>query len=601
MTLARRRDTGSQARPTTPVVHEQRGYLTAADGRALYVHVVLPPSHIQIGQPLQIAMPDAEERTWCLTVMVRLARALARRGHPVFRADYRGQGESDGRYEETDVGTRLEDIRTLARAVRDATGSPPIIFGARLGANLAARVAASSPDLCRGLVALAPCSSGAAYATDLLRRNVASQMAAHKKVVEPMSSIRERCAAGDLIGCNGFLVGARLLDSLSELSWDADVAAAPPLAVLETRRIRTTREEEVIPPIWKELSYYVTTPAPLIAGVGEAIAASGPQHRNLSELPCEARARDGRESISVPAHDEHLAATFHPARGSQSGSGILLVNPGPNDRAGPHGLYHRVARELASRGRPVLRIDGPGIGESSGTWPDYEGRRIDAFFRSLNGGMLAPALLPALREFARRASGPIVVTGLCGGASTAVYLAAAAPECVRHAVLLGIPVIHQGVGRDVVLPAQTVRDNFRVMLHKTVQPKYWLRLLTAKSDVRTLLRVLRERAAQTLPAVSKTAKNRAHTPANLNVELLDTWKQALGEGVRSTFVFGEYDHLLEAMHDHRDHLEQRARDTENLETVVLHGTTHAITERDAERDFVSILEHFSSTATEADP
>src|SRR5437867_887582 len=56
-----------------------------------------------------------------------------------------------------------------------------------------------------------------------------------------------------------------------------------------------------------------------------------------------------------------------PAAGMKPGSrpAVILLNAGTLHRVGPHRVYVRIARVLASEGFPVLRFDLSGLGDSA--------------------------------------------------------------------------------------------------------------------------------------------------------------------------------------------------------------------------------------------
>src|SRR5215213_8214975 len=59
--------------------------------------------------------PLFEEKLWAHRVGVNFARFLALRGVAVLRFDYCGDGESEGRFEQASVSSRIQDIHDALR------------------------------------------------------------------------------------------------------------------------------------------------------------------------------------------------------------------------------------------------------------------------------------------------------------------------------------------------------------------------------------------------------------------------------------------------------------------------------------------------------
>ncbi len=74
-----------------------------------------------------------------------------RLGHPVYRFDFRGHGESIGSLEDATLSQFCDD----AVAVLEKSG-PAVVIGSSLGGLIAAWTGARRPDLVRGLVLIAP-------------------------------------------------------------------------------------------------------------------------------------------------------------------------------------------------------------------------------------------------------------------------------------------------------------------------------------------------------------------------------------------------------------------------------------------------------------
>ncbi|MCP3104963.1 alpha/beta fold hydrolase [Myxococcus sp. K15C18031901] len=120
-----------------------------------------------------LAGPLGLERAHGYVVWVRWARYLASKGVEVLRLDYRGCGESTGRFEDATFPRWEEDLRTgLEHLRRLSPGVPVVVHGLRLGALLAARVFCTEPV--EGLLMWEPPESGRTHLMEVLRRKVAA-------------------------------------------------------------------------------------------------------------------------------------------------------------------------------------------------------------------------------------------------------------------------------------------------------------------------------------------------------------------------------------------------------------------------------------------
>ena len=85
---------------------------------------------------------------------VRLARRLAEEGVACLRFDFRGCGESDGRFVDVTVSTLMEDLLAARAAVQDLPGCDPTHVGI-VGSSFGAFTASHAADRIAGLRCLA--------------------------------------------------------------------------------------------------------------------------------------------------------------------------------------------------------------------------------------------------------------------------------------------------------------------------------------------------------------------------------------------------------------------------------------------------------------
>ncbi|TQF11388.1 hypothetical protein FJV41_34380, partial [Myxococcus llanfairpwllgwyngyllgogerychwyrndrobwllllantysiliogogogochensis] len=136
-----------------------------------------------------------------------------------------------------------------------------------------------------------------------------------------------------------------------------------------------------------------------------------------------------RELIQLDVKGHRLWGTFHPpATGTRRSVGVLFLNPGHVPRSGHGGLSVLAAERLSARGFPCFRVDLPGLGDSDGTLPETTSELYQLVCK---GGFVEVA--SAVREELQRRYGleGMLMGGLCGAATTALYLADREPEGVR--------------------------------------------------------------------------------------------------------------------------------------------------------------------------
>lgn len=170
-----------------------------------------------------------EEKLWSHRVLVNFARYLAQRGVSVLRFDYFGDGESEGRFDEASVSSRVSDIADAVSFCRDRTQVDRVyLLGLCYGATLAIR-AALQQNIGDGVIAWSPVMNGERYAGELLRAHLSTQMIVHRKVLKDREALTREILSGQTVNIEGYEVGRALYSEMLELD---------PLALLGHARRR---------------------------------------------------------------------------------------------------------------------------------------------------------------------------------------------------------------------------------------------------------------------------------------------------------------------------------------------------------------------------
>ena len=167
--------------------------------------------------------------------------------------------------------------------------------------------------------------------------------------------------------------------------------------------------------------------------------------------------------------------------------GCLLLSPGVKMRVAPHRLYRKLLGEFLDRGIAVPRVDFHGLGDSEG---DLAEAQLDQLYRQVQLGRHVDDVRTALRFLEREFRlERFVVGGLCGGALTGL-LTSEYERGIVGLYAIGIPVVLDGGGAHV--SANMTKGELSTWrgaaLAKMLKPKAWLRVLTLRSDIRTILR-----------------------------------------------------------------------------------------------------------------
>jgi pimeloyl-ACP methyl ester carboxylesterase len=107
-----------------------------------------------------LCCPGGDEQVHAYRTLRQLASRISQGGRHVLRFDYYGTGDSAGPTVANDIAGWCDDIETAIAEIKDLAGAPKVsLVGLRLGANLAAQVAARSPESVDSLVLWEPIPS----------------------------------------------------------------------------------------------------------------------------------------------------------------------------------------------------------------------------------------------------------------------------------------------------------------------------------------------------------------------------------------------------------------------------------------------------------
>jgi hypothetical protein len=125
---------------------------------------------------------------------------------------------------------------------------------------------------------------------------------------------------------------------------------------------------------------------------------------------------------------------------------FVLLNTGSAHHVGPNGIHPQLCRRAAQEGWTALRLDIPGLGESS--------RAVERETHHPYPADVGPMVWRVLEPVMQGAVGSLVLAGLCSGARNAYKTAlAAGAGNVRGLILLNPLTLYFQPGDDILMPA----------------------------------------------------------------------------------------------------------------------------------------------------
>jgi alpha/beta superfamily hydrolase len=200
------------------MTRETPQFFTNRDGRRLFSVLHRPQDAGARGLAVVVCAPLFEEKLWSHRVLVHFARHLASQGVAVLRFDYFGDGESEGRFEDASVDSRLRDVADAVHHCRAQTDAGAVaLVGLGYGGTLAVSAGVAPEAGIAGVVAWSPVIDGDRYVNDLLRANLSAQMVVHRKVIHDREALIAQILDNQPVSIEGYEIGRELFTQMRAL------------------------------------------------------------------------------------------------------------------------------------------------------------------------------------------------------------------------------------------------------------------------------------------------------------------------------------------------------------------------------------------------
>jgi exosortase A-associated hydrolase 1/exosortase A-associated hydrolase 2 len=334
-----------------------------------------------------LAPAFGEEMNRCRSMVSMQARALAHVGIGTLVLDPYGTGDSAGEFSEATWSGWREDLVLGLQWLRACGNGCRTLWGIRLGALMAAELAAADQQIER-LLFWQPVVEGKSFFTQFLRIRVAAELE-QSDGIKTTEALRKMAAAGEIVEVSGYRLNpelAREIDMLSlpdptrmrgrSVFWcevvpaaDSNVARASMKVVEAWQAVEMdVRFERVVGPSFWQVHEREVAPD-LIDATTRLMSAAA----TASQTPAAAAAEPVREvtgaaeyPVTFRCEGDDLLGMIHRGKPGVRRGVVVVVAGGPQYRAGAHRQFVALARRLAERGHPVLRFDLRGMGDSAG-------------------------------------------------------------------------------------------------------------------------------------------------------------------------------------------------------------------------------------------
>jgi alpha/beta superfamily hydrolase len=166
--------------------------------------------------------PLFEEKLWSHRVFVNCARYFATRGISSLRFDYFGDGESEGRFENATVQSRMADVEDAVAFCREQSGATKVyVLGLSYGATIGTCAALRDSNV-TAAIAWSPVMDGQRYASEVLRAHLSAQMVVHRKIIHDREALVQQILSGRPVDVEGYEIDKALYEGMTSI----DLAAA---------------------------------------------------------------------------------------------------------------------------------------------------------------------------------------------------------------------------------------------------------------------------------------------------------------------------------------------------------------------------------------
>ena len=514
------------------------------------------------------------------------AEELAHAGYAVLRFDYDGTGNSFGDDTEPNrVPAWQESINYAIDALREASGAgETVLFGMRLGATLAASVAAKRGDI-SGLILWGACPTGRSYLREM-RALRAAHRAGNEAQEQGDTPAYEEAA--------GFVVTTETATDLEKLDATAlDKRPASRALLIDRDDLPGEKRlgkrfaalgTSITPADWpgyaalmrdaQDAQMPETMIAESIVWLDRELFTVIPHYPRLTRgVLTQTRRLEAETYFEEPVlNSGSFGILTRPcARTPRSGTTVVLLSVGANPHIGPNRMYVTLARTLANQGFTVFRLDVTGVGDSA--------RGNETGRDSIYSASARDDVRTTLNDLEKRTGADcFTLVGLCSGAYIA-YQIASNDARVRAQVLLNVQAYEWQPGDLVEVRLSQSYKPTNTYLSSLSSSGTVKRLMRGQIDVKGILGALGGRLAERAKLEAKNVGSLLRFGRRYETSVCRALRQTGERGASTLFVFSSEDYGIEVTASHIGGSGQKIRSPYRPVIEIIEHSDHTFTQK----------------------
>lgn len=193
---------------------DSKYFFLPGKGGSLFATLTRPADRNNCTKAILYIHPFGEEMNKSRRTVALQARALGEMGYAVLTVDLPGCGDSYGDLGAVSWNQWIDELEGCLSWLKRQTDSPVCLWGLRMGALLAAEIAANHKEDVERLILWQPVVEGRSIVSGFLRMSLAAALLRTNSQQETVAELRSQLASGSSVEIAGYQLSGSLSNSI---------------------------------------------------------------------------------------------------------------------------------------------------------------------------------------------------------------------------------------------------------------------------------------------------------------------------------------------------------------------------------------------------